>query len=190
MARSTLLVTGGTGLLGKALAASVPSEVQSYWTHLRDLPAGVDPSRFTRLDVADRESVFRLFAELRPAAVVHAAAMGNVDFAEQHREAAWQVNVGATQNIVDACGEYGARLIYLSSNAVFDGDHPPYDEVSPRHPVNFYGQLKVEAEDLVLASRLSWALIRPILMYGWPYPHGRDNPVTTWIRQLGAGQPV
>lgn len=190
MARSPLLVTGGTGLLGKALAASVPPEVQAYWTHLRDLPASVASSRFTRLDVADRESVFRLFAELRPAAVVHAAAMGNVDFAEQNREAAWQVNVGATQNIVDACRDYGARLIYLSSNAVFDGDHPPYDEASPRHPVNSYGQLKVEAEDLVLASGLSWALVRPILMYGWPYPHGRDNPVTTWIRQLGAGQPV
>lgn len=56
--------------------------------------------------------------------------------------------------------------------------------------MNSYGQLKVEAEDLVLASGLSWTLIRPILMYGWPYPHGRDNPVTTWIRQLGAGQPV
>jgi len=190
MARSTILVTGGTGLLGKALAASVPPEVDPCWTHLRNLPAGVAPTRFTPLDVAVRESVFRLFAELRPAAVVHAAAMGNVDFAEQHREVAWQANVGGTQNIVDACRDYGARLIYLSSNAVFDGDHPPYDEVSPRHPVNSYGRLKVEAEDLVLASGLSWSLIRPILMYGWPYPHGRDNPVTTWIRQLGAGQPV
>ena len=190
MARSTILVTGGTGLLGKALAASVPPEVDPCWTHLRNLPAGVAPTRFTPLDVAVRESVFRLFAKLRPAAVVHAAAMGNVDFAEQHREVAWQANVGGTQNIVDACRDYGARLIYLSSNAVFDGDHPPYDEVSPRHPVNSYGRLKVEAEDLVLASGLSWSLIRPILMYGWPYPHGRDNPVTTWIRQLGAGQPV
>ncbi len=190
MARSTLLVTGGTGLLGKALATAVPPEVQPCWTHLRDLPAGLAPSGFTRLDVADRESVFRLFARLRPAAVVHAAAMGNVDFAEQNREAARQVNVRATQNIVDACREHGARLVYLSSNAVFDGDHPPYDESSPRHPVNSYGRLKVEAEDLVLASGLSWTLVRPILMYGWPYPHGRDNPVTTWIRQLSAGQPV
>jgi len=190
MARSTLLVTGGTGLLGKALAVAVPPELQPCWTHLRDLPAGLAPSGFTRLDVADRESVFRLFARLRPAAVVHAAAMGNVDFAEQNREAARQVNVRATQNIVDACREHGARLVYLSSNAVFDGDHPPYDESSPRHPVNSYGRLKVEAEDLVLASGLSWTLVRPILMYGWPYPHGRDNPVTTWIRQLSAGQPV
>jgi dTDP-4-dehydrorhamnose reductase len=190
MGRKIVLVLGGTGLLGKALVESCPKDVEVCATHLRDLPAEFLSSRLTRLDVTDREETLRVFEEVRPDAVVHLAGVGSVDFAEQNQCAAWGVNVGGTQHVIEACRRLGAKLIFVSSNAVFDGHCPPYDEKAVRRPVNYYGQLKVEAEDAVRSSGLHHAVVRAILMYGWHYSHARENPATMWIRLLREGKSV
>ena len=190
MVRKTLLLLGGTGLLGKALIDTCPRDVEIHATHVRDLPATVSDTRFTRLDVTDREGVLRLFERSQPDTVVHLAGIGSVDFAEKDQHESWTINVGGTRHVIDACHQFGVRLIYLSSNAVFDGACPPYDEDAVRRPVNYYGQLKVEAEDAVRSSGLDHAVVRAILMYGWHYPQARENPVTMWIRLLEDRKPV
>jgi len=184
MTEKTVLVLGGTGLLGKALIESCPAGFRVHATFLRDLPPTISFDGFARLDITDREAIIRLFQKIRPDFVVHLAGVGSVDFAEKNQSAARAVNVGGTQYVIEAGQRVGTRLIYLSSNAVFDGDHPPYREDSPRRPVNYYGRLKVEAEDIVQASGLEYAIVRPILMYGWHYAHARQNPVTMWLRLL------
>jgi len=73
---------------------------------------------------------------------------------------------------------------------VFDGRTPFYTETDLVNPINYYGQLKVEAENIVKGSNIPWAIVRPILMYGWPYPGERDNPVVWWVRSLGNGKPI
>lgn len=190
MARKTILVVGGTGLLGKALVESCPKNVRICATHLRDLPAIILDGRLTRLDVMDSKETLTLFQEKRPDVVVHLAGVGSVDFAEKNQREARAINVGGIHHVIDACHQFGVRLIYVSSNAVFDGKSPPYDEEAARRPVNYYGQLKVEAEDVVRRSGLEYAIVRAILMYGWHYPHARENPVTMWIRLLENGKPV
>jgi len=190
MAKRIILILGGTGLLGKALMESCPKDVTLYATHLRNLPAGFPHNPLRRLDVTNREQTQRLFHEIQPDAVVHLAGVGSVDFAEKNQRDAWVINVQGTQHVVEACGIFGSKLIYLSSNAIFDGECPPYHEASVRQPVNYYGHLKVEAEDAVQSSGLEYATVRAILMYGWHYPHARENPVTMWIRLLRDGKPV
>ncbi len=185
-----ILILGGTGLLGKAIMESCPKGIKLFTTHLRDLPTGLQCNGLRQLDVSNREETQKLLQEIQPYAVVHMAGLGSVDFAEKNQHEAWVINVQGTQNVIDACRSLSTKLIYISSNAVFDGNHPPYHENSVRQPVNYYGQLKVESEDKVQSSGLEHAIVRPILMYGWHYLHARENPVTMWLRLLGEGKPL
>lgn len=186
-----ILITGGTGLLGQALLASVPSNVELAGTYLPGkAPSDVTPWPFYPLDVRDPAQVAEVFEQVQPNVVIHAASIGSVDYSEHHREESWAVNVGGTQHIGQACARHHARLIFISSNAVFDGEHPFYAEDAPVHPINYYGQLKVEGEQWVAGSGLDYAIVRPILMYGWHSPLERGNWVTNWIRALGQGQRV
>ena len=186
-----ILITGGTGLLGQALLNIAPQGIKMAGTYL----PGKAPSTelacpFFPLDVRHKDQVEQLFDQVRPDLVIHTASIGSVDYSEHHREESWAVNVGGTQNIGQACARHHAQLIFISSNAVFDGEHPFYAEDAPVNPINYYGQLKVEGEEWVKASGLEYAIVRPILMYGWHLPIERGNWVTSWIRSLSRGERV
>lgn len=99
-------------------------------------------------------------------------------------------NLDGTKNIIEACREVNARMIYTSSNAVFDGENPPYSESDSVNPLNYYGQIKVKEEEAFRNSGLKYAVARPILMYGWNLDVERKNPVTWLIDLLKAGKSV
>lgn len=184
------LITGGTGLLGKTLLSVAPPEVQLFATYYLEPTYGQSTVPFFHLDVRDAVTVAWLLDQVRPDVVIHTASIGSVDYAEHHRWEAWAVNVGGTRNIAEACHRHGARLIFISSNAVFDGEHPPYAEEDAVCPINYYGQLKVEGERVVQEAGTEAAIVRPLLMYGWPNPGERDNPATIWLEKLGQGMPI
>ena len=182
-----MLITGN-GLLASALVRTTPyqSLTCTFFTH-RIRPVGAE---MIRMDVTDQGSVGHVFEAVRPEIVIHTASIGSVDYAEQNREVCYKTNVEGTQNVVSACKQYGAWLIFISSNAVFDGERAPYSEEDNPEPINYYGKLKIEAERRVTESSLSWMIIRPILMYGWHSPHHRINPVTWILEALGENKPV
>jgi dTDP-4-dehydrorhamnose reductase len=186
-----VLVTGGTGLLGVALQRSAPQDIQGFSIYFpeRSLPVTL-PFAVRAADVSDRMQMQSVFEWAKPEVVVHAAAIGSVDFAERNRAETKKVNVGGTEIVVELCQIFKSRLIYISSNAVFDGRTPFYPETAPVNPINYYGQLKVDAENVVRKGSIPWAIARPILMYGWPYPGERDNPVVWWVRSLENGKPI
>ena len=130
-----------------------------------------------------------VFAWAKPDVVIHAAAIGSVDFAEKNRAQTHAVNVGGTTVVAACCKDFGARLIYISSNAVFDGTQPLYSENDPVSPINYYGELKVAAEQIAATGGVPYAIVLPILLYGWPYPEERGNLVTTWVKALREHQP-
>jgi dTDP-4-dehydrorhamnose reductase len=186
-----ILITGGTGLLGQALLNTAPEGIQLYATFLPGKPSPVPmPCPFFPLDVRNAEEVEGVLRRVQPNLVIHTASIGSVDYAEQHREESWAVNVGGTQTVGQLCLRHKAKLVFISSNAVFDGDHPLYAEGAAVRPINYYGLLKVEGEQWVQASGLEYAIVRPILMYGWNLPVERGNWVTTWIQRLGRGERV
>jgi len=131
-----------------------------------------------------------VFEWAKPDIVIHTAAIGSVDFAERNREQTRKVNVGGTEVVAALCQSFKSQLIYISSNAVFDGRTPFYSETAPVNPINYYGQLKVEAENIVRESSIPWSIVRPILLYGWPYHDERENPVVWWVRSLKDGKPI
>jgi len=186
-----VLITGGTGLLGVAIQRSAPKDIQGFSVYFpeRSLPVPL-PFPVLAADVSDRIKMQSVFEWAKPDVVIHAAAIGSVDFAERNREETKKVNVGGTEVVVELCQFFKSRLIYISSNAVFDGRTPFYSETAPVNPINYYGQLKADAENLVQKSSIPWAIARPILMYGWPYLGERDNPVVWWVRSLENSQPI
>jgi dTDP-4-dehydrorhamnose reductase len=140
------------------------------------------------LDVRNRGDVCDLFEATRPDLVIHCAAVGSVDYAQNDSgyQDVFEVNVTGTSHIIDACNGYKSKLIYISTNAVYGGDKPPYDETSPLEPVNSYGVIKVAAERAVMAKAKRWVIIRPFLLYGWPWPGGRTNWAVKLIEGLRA----
>lgn len=190
MTGQRVLITGGTGLLGKALLETVPAGIVALATHHRLPPPEGWRDRFKPLDVRQGPAVEQLLAEIQPAVVIHTASIGGVEEAERDPDAVRRVNVEGTRNLLRACEKNSAALIFISSNAVFDGSSPPYREDAPLRAVNRYGQIKIEAERLVGSSSIPHLIVRPILMYGWPLAEGRQNAVTRWLKDLEEGKPV
>jgi len=186
-----ILITGGTGLLGVAIQRTEVNNINGFSIYYpeRRLVSNL-PFSILAADVTDKEQMRKVFEWAKPDIVIHTAGIGSVDFAEKNRDIARTINIGGTQIIIDLCIEHNARLIYVSSNAVFDGETPLYNELSPVNPINYYGMLKVEAEELVKSSLNDWTIVRPILMFGWHYPGERENPVTWWLDTLRKGLPL
>ena len=85
---------------------------------------------------------------------------------------------------------FGARFIYISSNGIYDGENAPYSEDMQAEPINYYGTLKLEGEKITKESGVSYAIVRPILMYGWNYQFERPNIVTLAISKLKSGEQI
>ncbi|HAH05430.1 MAG TPA: hypothetical protein DCM05_02715 [Elusimicrobia bacterium] len=175
-----VLITGSTGLLAKGFEETAPGPQEIVGVHLRSYQAQDSRARHRTLDVRDGAAVERLFSEERFDAVVHAAGIASVDQVEKHPEEGRRSNLGGTLNVARACREHGAYLVYVSTNAVFDGTRPPYAEDSPTSPLHHYGRIKLECEQAAAREAGPHAIVRPILMYGWNHSVNRPNPVT-WI---------
>lgn len=180
-----IFITGGTGLLGKALIENRSDHDEIVATYLgkytMDGCAGI---KYLQLDIRDLEKSIRIFRDFKPEIVIHAASIGSPDYAEQHREETKSVNIIGTQKIASICEQFGAKLIYISSNGIYDGERAPYSEESNPEPINYYGEVKLQAETITKQAKIQHALVRPILMYGWNHPFERANIVTQTILTL------
>src|SRR3954452_4396255 len=147
----TLLITGGAGFLGSELRRQVPDALATW--HRTRIDGGV------QLDIRDEEATMRCFLKHGPDVVIHTAyLMGD-------RETI----VRGTHNVALAAHRAGARLVHLSSDLVFDGEHgAPYTEDDEPRPVMEYGQQKLEAEQLVARNHPDALIVRTSLLIGPP----------------------
>lgn len=176
------LVIGGSSLLGRYLTLTKPNDVDLTLTWFTN---HIDDAY--HLDVCTKSQVYYVLERIKPDVIVHCAAIGSVDYAESHYTETHYVNVKGVENILTACD--GIPFVYISTNAIFSGDNPPYSESSETHPINRYGSIKRQAEIAVMSSR-RWMVVRPFMLYGYPYPGGRQNWLTTILSKLKNGQEV
>jgi len=155
-----IIVTGGTGQLGRAFAVLADSfEGQIVTLSSREMDVTIP------CQVNDR------FNQIRPDVVVHAGAFTAVDAAEASPMQAFKINVVGTRNIAAACLNYNSKMVYLSSDYVFDGNQShPYTEFDRPNPINVYGSSKLEGE--LIASRICPKLF--VIRTSWLYGDGRN----------------
>lgn len=144
------LIIGGSGFLGSKLASSGHFRGASY-TFLNNNPFSLDKDvdRAIRLDLSEEDEVLRVFKTIKPSFVIHCGGVTDTDLCEKERQKAWSVNVRGIESLM--C-YYDGKIIYFSTDYVFDGNTPPYDEMSKPNPLNFYGSTKLQAENLVLRN--------------------------------------
>ena len=184
-----IILTGSTGLLGKALLETIPPGYKIFPFYSKDLPQNRD-YWYYRMDITKKGEVAKNFAKIKPDIVIHAASLGNVDYCEKNSKEAYLVNVTGTKNIVEMCEKYKCKLIFTSTNAVFDGQHAPYSETGKTHPINYYGKTKVLGENLVLQSNPNNVVVRMTLIYGWNNSNQRSNAVTWLLDRLRRAEPT
>ncbi|HEX7589027.1 MAG TPA: SDR family oxidoreductase [Anaerolineae bacterium] len=154
-----LLVTGGSGFLGSGILKRAPKTWQIAATYLTHSIAQANVAVFC-VDVRDADAISRCFDEFQPNVVIHTAAAMSGDQMVR-------VNVDGSRLIARACARGRARLIHLSSDVVFDGEHAPYDESAAPDPISPYGESKTRAEHAVLKEEPRAVLVRTSLIYGF-----------------------
>lgn len=143
-------------ILGTGLAGLVGSRIVEL---LKD---GYD-FEISDIDITDRDRIFERIGKSNASVVFHLAAKTSVDGCEKDHSSAWAVNVVGTKNIVDACQKSNKKLIYISTDFVFDGSRPPaggYKEEDKGNPINWYGKTKYEGEEVVKRSSMPWIITR------------------------------
>lgn len=149
-----ILITGANGQLGKEIAR----QGTEHELILTD---------YDTLNITDGQAVRALLRQTRPEAIIHCAAYTNVDGAEADADGAFRVNVVGSQNIAAACLEIGARMVYVSTDYVFDGNsEQPYREFDSTNPQNMYGLTKWQGEEMVRQILGRHYIVRTAWLYG------------------------
>jgi len=126
----SLVITGASGLLGSKIVELAREDYEIIPLH-NTKP--LHPNSL-RLDITDQNQVFSLFSKLEPDIVIHTASETNVDKCETEKEHAWKINVEGTHNITSGCNKTGAKLAYISTDYVFDGEKGFYIEEDNPNP--------------------------------------------------------
>ncbi len=179
-----ILITGANGLLGQKLITLLQPQpnVQLIATAQRPLVTPLVNGEFRLLDISDQKQVDQVIRNTKPEVIINTAAMTNVDRCETEREACWQANVTAVQYLVEACGNHKIHLIHVSTDFIFDGKEGPLDESAVPDPVNYYGESKLAAEELIRKSSISWCILRTVLVYGVSTDMSRSN-IVLWVKK-------
>lgn len=169
-----LLITGASGLLGNKIVELARRDYKVVPLH------NTRPIHFDslKLDITDQKQVSDFFSRLKPDVVIHAAAETNVDRCETEKELAQKINVDVTGNIAVACSKADAKMIYTSTDYVFNGEKGFYAEEDTPNPINHYGLTKLEGENQAKKLCKNYVILRTSVLYGW---HPWKQNFVTWV---------
>lgn len=168
-----ILLTGANGLIGTRLTSLLNSHQV----------LGVDADTF---DITDQEAATTFIKDKKPEAIIHLAAYTNTEKAEEERDLCWRVNVTGTENLLRAAAELPrVQFIYFSTDHVFSGERGNYRETDEAKPVNYYGETKLAAENLVAQLPNSLTLR---ISYPFRAKYEEKSDVVRWMLPRLANQ--
>ena len=184
-----VLVIGGSGFIGRYLARRL-QETPGHEVigTFRSRPPSAETGSWRRVELTDAAELERVFSLSSPDVVVHLAAMADVGACEREPDQAAAVNVAATSVIAGLCQGYEARLVFVSTEYVFDGQRGFYREDEDANPATTYGRTKWEAEREVARLAPRGSIVRTSIVYGWPLQAHRN--FAPWlVERLRSRQP-
>lgn len=176
MEKIKILGTGLSGMVGSRLV-----ELLSPKYEFEDL------SLERGVDITNRETVLEKVSHFPGEWILHLAAKADVDACEKDKDLkeegdTWKVNVLGTENLVDGCLKTGKKIIYISTDFVFDGENPPvdgYSEEDKPKPINWYAKTKYEGEKIVQKMKDNWLICR----LAFPY-RAKFDPKKDFVRTI------
>jgi dTDP-4-dehydrorhamnose reductase len=185
------VVIGAGGLLGQYVAAEASRLGHEVLGTFHETSISSSAFEATRLDITESHEVDAVLKRFAPDAVVLTSAMTNVDLCERNPSKAWAVNAEGTLNVALACGSVGARLLYVSTDYVFNGvKGAPYLESETPDPLSIYARTKLEGELLTMDASAANVVCRVSVLYGWNRVSQKQNFVTWIIDSLRRGKEV
>lgn len=157
-ARSSLII-GASGQVGEQLFDALPGSIGTCRSHPR-------PGLIS-LDITNTDEFDRVLGRHRPSVIYLAAYAANVDYCETHADSTYKTNVGGVCNAVMLANRYRCKVVFLSSEYVFDGTAGPYDELAAPKPLSVYGWQKLAGEHYIAAFAKDWLIVRTTVVYSW-----------------------
>ena len=191
MSEKPVLITGSNGLLGQKLVKRCLKQ------HVPFVAVSKGPNRnpacpdefYQAVDLTSKEEVEKVVFATNPLAIIHTAAMTNVDQCESEPEACQLINVDAPRFLFEAAQQINAHFQLLSTDFVFDGENGPYRETDEIGPLSVYARSKADAEAVLVQSNYTnWSVVRTIIVYGTGANLSRSNMILWALDALPSGQ--
>ena len=172
-----LLIIGGASLVGNTIIDYAKDDYELFATE-HNIPINNPKVSSVKLDLLDGgKKIIDYIKKIKPSAVIHTVAFPNVDFCELNPKLTDSLHVKITEEISEICSTVNSKLIYFSTDAVFDGNKSgKYVELDTPNPMSYYGKTKLEAEKIILQNRNN-LILRTTVIYGW---HKRSR-FTNWV---------
>lgn len=164
--KKSLLVTGATGFLGGHLISQASANWHVYATYRKPIKKFPEIN-WIELDLNDLSKIETILKIHKIDVLIHAAAIADLDRAESDIDQTYRINILATLKIVELCELMKIRLIFISTDMVFDGEKGNYSEKDMVNPINYYGITKQTAEDYIRKYSSNYVIARSALIYGF-----------------------
>ncbi|MXX26013.1 MAG: SDR family oxidoreductase, partial [Caldilineaceae bacterium SB0668_bin_21] len=188
-----LLITGATGLLGSHILRAARQNWHPVGTYHRTTRrqaqyffGNIDHGR---IDLGDYSETKAMIADVQPSAVIHAAAITDLDYCEKYPDESLRINLNAATNLAALCSDEDIPFLFTSADLVFDGSNAPYAEDDPPTPINVFAEHRALAEEGILAVYADAVVARLPLLIGYSLL-GRESFYRQLVAALRAGQEV
>ncbi len=188
-----ILITGANGLLGQKLVYLLSNQEN---VHLLATARGEcrfsipENISYKNLDITNADNCKSVIDEFQPEALIHAAAMTQVDACETERELCDSINITGVQNLIQAIGNTKTHFVHISTDFIYEGDEEEYFEDSKVNPISYYGESKWKSEQLFEKVKFPYSILRTVLVYGVLEDLSRSN-IVLWAKEaLEKGQEI
>jgi len=164
-----ILITGAFGQLGDSTILELQPHFEIIASGKKTPQINNYPCKYINLDITSKNQVGEIINIYLPDIIVHLAATTNVDLCETNKDLAWNNNVKATENILYHIRGSKCKIIFISTDYIFDGSSGPYSELDQPNPINYYGKTKLAAENIIRGSAQPWVILRTNVLYGNSY---------------------